>query len=167
MKLATAGVATVRPRREHASLELLRVHPRCAAAARDLRVVVEARERRVLGGLVDVERVPHLADRLDDVRRADAVADAQPGEPVDLREGAKDEDARPQVEVLLDAVRVVRLLDVLEVRLVEDGQDVVRDALEEAVRPRRADHRPGRVVGVAEVDELRPRPTSSRIRSTS
>src|SRR5687767_12609786 len=43
---------------------------------RDLRVVVEARERRVLGRLVDVESIPHLPDRLDDVRRAHAVADA-------------------------------------------------------------------------------------------
>ena len=125
--------------------------------ARDLRLVSDARARRVLGGLVDVERVSHLADRLDDLGRADAVADAKPGEPVDLRERAQDEGAPAGLDRLLDPVGVVLRLDVLEVRLVEDGEHVLRHALEVRLDLAPADHRAGRVVRVAEVDDLRAR----------
>ena len=57
---------------------------------------------------------------VDHAGRADPVADAQPGEPVDLRERAQDEHPVPRLRVLLDRVGVVGLVDVLEVRLVDD-----------------------------------------------
>ena len=55
------------------------------------RRVAEARERRDLRGRRHVERPPHLRHRRADVPRADRVADAEPGEAVDLRERAQDD----------------------------------------------------------------------------
>ena len=124
-------------------------------AARKLGRVAEAGDGGVLGGLRDVEGVPHLLDRVHCLPGADPVADAQPREAVDLREGAQHEHVAALLHVLLDPVWVVRLVDVLEVRLVEDGENVARDALEEGVHLLARDHRPGRVVRVAEVDDLR------------
>src|SRR5919198_1524355 len=138
-------------------LELCPSRGRQAAAAHDLLLVSETGEGGVLRGLVDVEGVANLADRLDDVRRADPVADSKTGEPVDLRERPQDEDAAPALEVLLDTVGVVGLLDVLEVRLVEDGEHVCRYAPEIRLDLGARDHRPGRVVRVAQVDDLCPR----------
>ena len=87
--------------------------------------VREARERGLLAGGGDVERATHLPDGGDDVVGADAVADPEPGEPVDLRERAQDEHPVAGLEVLLDRVGVVGLVDVLEVGLVDDGEDVL------------------------------------------
>ena len=64
-----------------------------APPARDLLLVAEARQRGHLRGRREIERAPHLADRGHEVGRADAVADAQPREPVDLRERAQHDDA--------------------------------------------------------------------------
>ena len=94
------------------------------ASALELVGSVQARERRLLADRGDVERPAHLPDRGDDVLGPDAVSDAKPGEPEDLRERPQDEHAVPGFEVLRDAVRVVRILDVLEVRLVENGEHV-------------------------------------------
>ena len=58
-------------------------------------VSAQARERGLLAGRRDVERAAHLPDRRDHVLGPDAVADAQPGEPEDLRERAQDEHAVP------------------------------------------------------------------------
>ena len=58
--------------------------------------------------------------------------------------------------MLIDPVRVVGLADELVVGLVEDSEDVVGDGGEVAVHLLAGDHRSGRVVRVAQVDELRP-----------
>ena len=65
---------------------------------------------------------PHLRIAVTTARRRDGVADAQPGEAVDLRERAQDDDLPALLEVLLDRVRVVGVVDVLEVRLVDDRE---------------------------------------------
>ena len=125
------------------------------ASAHQLGIITEARQRSVLSGLIDVERVPHLADRLDDICRADPVPDPKARKPVDLRERPEYKDAAPvALQVLLDPVRIPGLLDVLEVSLVENGQEVARYTLEVRVDRLSFDHRPGRVVGVTEVDDL-------------
>ena len=54
------------------------------------------------------------------------------------------------------AVRVVGIVDVLEVRLVEDDEHVLGDAVEECRELVSAVRRPRRIVRVADVDELRP-----------
>ena len=59
------------------------------APAPQLRMVVEARERRLLGGCGDVECAPHLRQLGHHLRRGDGITDAEPGEPVDLRERAQ------------------------------------------------------------------------------
>ena len=51
--------------------------------------VAQRRERGRLGGGADGEGRPDLAQRRDHVGGRDQVADAQPGEPVDLGEGAQ------------------------------------------------------------------------------
>src|SRR5207237_5432511 len=70
-------------------------------------------------------------------------------------ERAQDDDTAAGLEVLLEPVRVVRVVDVLEVRLVEHRQDVAGDAVEVGVELGPGVRRAGRVVGMADVDELR------------
>ena len=62
-------------------------------ATGDLVGVAEARECRHLRGGRDVEGAAHLRHRLADVLGADRVADAEPGEAVDLRERAEHDHA--------------------------------------------------------------------------
>ncbi len=130
------------PVRRTAPLELLRP--------------VEARERRLLPGGGHVERAAHLADGGDDVLGADSIPDPEPREAEDLGERPQDEDAVARLEVLRDSLRIVGIVDVLEVRLVEDGQDVPRNAREVRVELGPAVRRSRRVVGRSDEDELRP-----------
>ena len=83
------------------------------------------RQRGRLPGAGDVEGAAHLADRGHERGGPERVADAQAGEAVDLREGAQHDDAPASLEVLLDAVGVVRIVDVLVVGLVEHGDHVL------------------------------------------
>src|SRR4051794_20856478 len=129
---------------------------RLGAPASDFRVVADARARGVLGGLVHVEGVSHLGDGLDDLDRADAVSNPEAGEPVDLRERPQHEGAPAGLDGFLDPIGIVLGVHVLEIRLVQNGEDVRRDLLEIRVDRIAPDHRPGRVVGVAEVNDLRP-----------
>ena len=69
---------------------------------------------------------------------ADGVADAQAREPVDLRERPQDDRAAALLHVLLDPVRVVRVVDVLGVGLVEHREHVRREPGRTTRRPRRA-----------------------------
>src|SRR5581483_2173839 len=127
------------------------------AAAGELDLVVQARERRHLGGRRHVERPAYFRQRRAHVARADGVTDPQPGEAVDLRERAQHDDAAARLQVPLDRIRVVGPVDVLEVRLVDDRHDVLGHALEERVDLAGRVHRAGRVVRLADVDELRAR----------
>jgi hypothetical protein len=138
------------------SLDLRPLRGVLEAAAFDFLRVADARERGFLCGGRDVEGAAHLPERGDNGGRAERVADAKPGKPEDLRERPQDDDPAPILQVLRDPVGVVRLLDVLEVRLVEDGEDVVGNAVEVGIELRAGVHRPGWVVRVADVDELRP-----------
>ena len=66
-----------------------------AARALDVLVVVERGERRGLGDQVHVERMPRALEVAGELAVGDGVADAQPGEAVDLREGAQHARAGP------------------------------------------------------------------------
>src|SRR5207253_8674114 len=81
-----------------------------AAAASRLLLVGEARERPRLRRCGDVERAPDLRNLGHDLRGTDAVADAQPGEPVDLRERAQDDHAAAAAEVLRDPVGILGIV---------------------------------------------------------
>ena len=61
----------------------------------------------------------------------DGVADAEAREPVDLRERPQHRDAPALRGTAGDAVEVVGVVDVLEVRLVEDGEHVLREPVDE------------------------------------
>ena len=64
---------------------------------------------------------------------------------------------RPRLKYSSTRVGVVGPVDVLEVGLVDDDEHAGRHALEERVELVARVHRPGRVVGVADVDDLRAR----------
>ena len=156
-KFATAGPTGSRPCSRRIASSRTRPSALHRAAGARPPPDVEARERGLLRGSGDVEGAPHLADRGHDRGRREPVADPQPGEPVDLREGPQDDHPAAALEVLLDTVRVVRVVDVLEVGLVEHGQDVLRHALEVGVELGARVRRAGRVVRQADVDDLRAR----------
>jgi hypothetical protein len=71
-----------------------------------------------------------LPDRRDHLGGANAVADSEAGEAEDLRERPQNEHAVATRDILRHAFRVVGLVDVLEVGLVENGEDVLGHALE-------------------------------------
>ncbi len=123
----------------------------------ELGLVVEADERSLLSRRAHVERPAHLAHGRDHALGADAVSDAEPGEPVDLAERAQDEHAVALLRELLDRVRVVGIVDVLEVGLVDDGEHVLGSLLDEGDELGAHGRRPGRVVRRRDVDDLRPR----------
>ena len=127
------------------------------ATACELLGGVEAGERRLLRGSGQVERAARLPELGNELRRGDAVAHAHAGEAVDLRERPEHDYPAARLEELLDAVRVIRIVYVLEVRLVEHGQHVLWDALEVRGELGARVDGAGRVVGVADVDELRAR----------
>ena len=97
---------------------------------RELLRLVEARERRRLRRRGHVKRAPHLRGRRHDVGRRDRPPDPHSREAVDLRERPQHGEP-PALAEQLDAVGVVRVVDVLEVRLVEDAEDVLRQPVEE------------------------------------
>jgi hypothetical protein len=84
-----------------------------------------------------------------------SVTDTKASETVDLRERPQHHDRVSGLCILLDPVRVVRIVDVFEVRLVQHGQDVPGHGLEVRVELGPTDHRARGIVRVAEVDELR------------
>jgi len=120
------------------------------------RVVVEGGAGRELAEASGVEGLAHGVEGRDDLGRGHRVADAEPGQTMDLGERAQHYD-RGAARHELDSVRVVRFgLRELEVGLVEHDQDAVGQAAQERVEL--AAHVPGtgRVVGVG--DEQQPRP---------
>ena len=81
----------------------------------------------------------------------DAIAKAQPGEAVDLGECAHQE----QVRLLAGADlghKIERLVEELDIGLVQGDQDVGRDCVNEADESLVADAGPGRVVGIGDED---------------
>ena len=139
-------------------LELRASHRVRRAPPDELGVVPEARDGRGLRGRRDVERPPDLARRRGDVGRRNPVPDAQPREPVDLRERPQHDEPAAGLEQLRDAVGVVGIVHVLEVRLVEHDEHVLGHAVEEGEQLGTPVRRAGRVVRMTDVDELRARP---------
>ena len=124
-------------------------------AAGDLVLVVERLERGGLRGGVAEERLADLVDGGAEVlRAAEAEADAQPAEAVDLGEGAQQDEVRVPLE---QADRLVRVLQDVElgVGLVEDHGDVRRDVGDERLDVLERQRGRGRVVRVADDDEPR------------
>ena len=91
-----------------------------------------------LRGGVAEERLAHLVDRGAEVLgAAQGEADAQPAQPVDLREGPQEHEVRVPLEQVERRVGVVEHVE-LAVGLVEDHADVARDAARRTPRSRRA-----------------------------
>ena len=105
-----------------------------------------------LGGGVDRERGLRLAQRHDGVRLPDHVADAESGQPVDLREGAGYCHVGP-FEGHGYGLRAAFLLHELDVGLVDQHQDVLRRLRRELADVGLAPVGAGGVVGVAQVDQ--------------
>src|SRR5215210_6932690 len=84
---------------------------------------VEARKRSFLRRRRQVERTTRLPQGGDELGGTYAVADSKTCEAVDLRERTSDQHTLPRLEVLLHRIGIVGVIDVLEVGLVDDGQD--------------------------------------------
>ncbi len=101
--------------------------------------------------------VEGLADLIDGdaeiLRAAQAVADAQAGQPVDLGEGAQEHEVGEAAEQVDGGERVPDGERVLAVGLVEDDADVARDALRKAWMSREIERGRRRVVGIADEDQ--------------
>ena len=93
--------------------------------------ILEACERRNLGERADVVAALDLADRGDDRRRPDAVADAKPRQAVELRERSQGEHVVTGADEIRDRVEAVGRIEVVEVRLVDHRQDVLRQVADE------------------------------------
>jgi diguanylate cyclase (GGDEF)-like protein len=135
-----------------------------ALAQRSARI--EARECRLIGQRVHLERAAHDVHRAHDRRWSDAPADAQAREAVDLRHRAQHHDvlATLRDDELGDAVGVVIRDDVLVVRLIDHAEHVARQRIEEAAQLVAADVRTRGVVGIADVDHARARRDSGEHR---
>ena len=106
-----------------------------------------------LGEGVDAEGLAHGVDGGAEARGADRVADPQPGQAVALAEGAQDDQVGEVGEQVERRVGVVVGLE-LDVGLVEDHRHVRRDPLAEGGDLGRRDVGRGRVVGVADEQQL-------------
>ena len=127
--------------------------------ARQVRLIVERRGGGHERQAVDVERRAHAVENIGHLGRRHAVADAQAGEAVHLREGAR----HNQVRVLsnpLQRVRVIarahgRVTRIFEIRLVNHRHDLRRQRAQKRVELGARQPGTGRVVGVG--DEHQPR----------
>ena len=118
--------------------------------------VVAVQEGLGAGGLgerVDAERLAHRVDRGAEVRRAERGADPQPGQAVALAEGAQDDQVGDLGEQVDRRVGIVVRLE-LDVGLVEDHRHPRRHLLEEGGDRGGRVMRPGRVVRVADDQQL-------------
>jgi hypothetical protein len=106
---------------------------------------------------VDVEGAADAVHRVDHMGRADHPAEAQAGEPVDLRKGAGHDDVLG-VRHELQPRPVIVAPHVLGIGCVEDEKRMLRQAGMEALDLVERQVGPGRVVGVRQENDLRPRP---------
>ena len=104
------------------------------AAAGDLGLVVDARERGGDRRVGDVVVVPGRDEPRGDPRGPGEPADPQAGEPVHLRERPQRADVRARADVLGDGVGMVRPGGELPVRLVDDDEHVLGHRVEEGRR---------------------------------
>ena len=125
MKLAALGT-NGSPSRRNASVE--DAHPLAVHRERalDVLVVVERRQRADQRERVHVERLADALHGLDHRRGRDGVADAETREAVELRERAQRHDRHVAVATQRDGVGVLRVLDVVRVRVVGDHEELPR-----------------------------------------
>ena len=107
----------------------------------------------------DAERQRHRAQRARERLRPHGVADPESGQPVGLGEGPGEQHV-VVAAVGRHPVDGVGRADELDVRLVDDDQDVGRDLRQEGVELGLGDGGPGRVVGGA--DQHHPGPVGDR-----
>ena len=103
---------------------------------------------------VGIERLPHAVHQIGELRRTDAVADAQGCKPVDLGEGPRDDQVRVGVEEP-DGTRTAG--QVLRVRLIDHDPDRWWHAREEIPDGGIVHPGSGGIVGVGDVDDPRGR----------
>ena len=120
-------------------------HQQLDALSQEIGVFKRGEHRRLRRD-VQIIRLLDLQYDLGDGRREDAVADAQPGEPGPLAEGAQDD----QVRALRDATDVAAAGE-LDVRFVEDDDEARR---QESVQLSFGDHVPCRIVRRGDEDDL-------------
>ena len=113
----------------------------------------ERLDRGRLRERVHAERLADRVDGLAELGRPDRVADPQAGQAEVLRERAQQDQVRERLPQVDGVLRVVAGLEV-DVGLVEDHDRVLRHPLEERADLRRRDVGSGRVVRVADDDEL-------------
>src|SRR5437764_11972389 len=85
-------------------------------------------------------------------RARDAIADAQTGQPLNFRKRAQHGD----VAAFADETERVRwIVEVFEIRFIENDDDVLRDALDESIDLLLAGQRASGIVWVRDEDEAR------------
>ena len=120
--------------------------------AADVVDVIEGGKSGGLANAGDIERRAELIHLGDERGMTDAVADAESGEAVDLRESAEREDVVVLAEER-ERVGKIAALGVLAVGLVEDDEDVARNFLEEGREFCGTESGAGGIVGIGDVDD--------------
>ena len=128
-----------------------------------MRAIFHPCNRRHLRERRHVERLPHVLQHLDHVGPRYRIADANSGQPENLRKRPQ-RDEEPAVVVIFHRVGVVRIAHEFEVRLVGDDHDVLRHALEKTLPFGAPVNRPGRIIGIAEKNNSGVRVASRRHR---
>ena len=107
---------------------------------------------RRLRQLIHVKRLPDAVHVPNQLRGANAVAHPQTGQPINLREGAENNQrvASDQGQT----VRPFRIFDEISVRLVQKNQNPLGKIFEKGEQFPFPDNGPGRVVWTAENERL-------------
>ena len=117
-----------------------------------VRVVSESGERTGVSDGIDVEWLPRLLKHIYQVSPRDAVADAQTSESVDFRKGAQNDDV-PTFANVLECVG--RTVEELEIRFVENNNDIFRKARHELVDLVLRNQSAGWIIGIRDENQTR------------
>src|SRR5229473_8366556 len=115
-------------------------------------VVIHAAQHGRLPEQGHVERLAHVIEHAHNVGAGDCVADAQAGEPEDLRKRAHRHE-HPRTIVILERVGIIRITDEFEVGFVGDDHNAFGHSRQEAVPILAPEDRPGRIVWIIEKDD--------------
>ena len=115
-----------------------------------VRIVVERCERARLRDAVHIEWLPRLVKHFDHIRPGNGIADPQPGEAMNLREGSQNNDVSFLVNVLQ---RVGWIIEEFKICFVENDNYVLGHARHEPVYRALRDQRAGRIVRVRNENE--------------
>src|SRR5438874_13087990 len=117
-----------------------------------VRVVSESSERTGVSDGIDVEWLPRLLKHIYQVSPIDAVADAQNSESVNIRKGAQNDDV-PTFANVLECVG--RTVEELEIRFVENNNDIFQKARHELVDLVLRNQSAGWIIGIRDENQTR------------